>query len=50
MVEKILKKDSGLEFNYCLFKPKNIEANEKYPLIIFLHGAGELGEADGARV
>ena len=49
-MESILKRNSGLEFNYCIFKPKNINSNKKYPLIVFLHGAGERGDADGSRV
>lgn len=37
--------DSDTEFTlpYRLFKPEHIESGKKYPLIIFLHGAGERG-------
>ncbi len=31
------------EFHYRLMKPAVIEADQKYPLVIFLHGAGERG-------
>lgn len=31
------------EFHYRLMKPTKIEADSKYPLVIFLHGAGERG-------
>ena len=31
------------EFHYRLLKPAVIEADQKYPLVIFLHGAGERG-------
>jgi predicted esterase len=31
------------EFRYRLMKPASVEAEQKYPLVIFLHGAGERG-------
>ena len=31
-------------FKYRLMKPEKIEAGKKYPLILFLHGAGERGD------
>jgi predicted peptidase len=31
------------DFNYRLLKPAKVEAGQKYPLVIFLHGAGERG-------
>lgn len=31
------------EFHYRLMKPATIEQDQKYPLVIFLHGAGERG-------
>ena len=31
------------EFRYRLMKPAAVEAEQKYPLVIFLHGAGERG-------
>ncbi len=49
-MEKILIKDSGLQFNYCVFSPKDIDKNEKYPLIVFLHGAGERGQKNGENI
>lgn len=27
--------------NYYLYKPENFDENKKYPLIVFMHGAGE---------
>ncbi len=30
-------------YNYLLFLPKGYEAQEKWPMILFLHGAGERG-------
>lgn len=32
------------EFDYLLYLPTGYEKNKKYPLIIFLHGAGERGD------
>lgn len=31
-------------FEYVKYLPKNYNSNEKYPLVFFLHGAGERGE------
>lgn len=31
------------EFHYRLMKPGIVDANRKYPLVVFLHGAGERG-------
>lgn len=31
-------------FNYLASFPKNYDANRKYPLVLFLHGAGERGD------
>lgn len=33
----------GEEFHYRLMKPAKMEPGQKYPLVIFLHGAGERG-------
>ncbi|MDA1017357.1 MAG: dienelactone hydrolase family protein, partial [Planctomycetota bacterium] len=30
-------------FNYRLMRPRNVAAGQSYPLIVFLHGAGERG-------
>lgn len=32
------------DFNYLLYLPKNFDGMAKFPLVIFLHGAGECGE------
>ncbi|MDD3587471.1 MAG: hypothetical protein PHQ75_09835, partial [Thermoguttaceae bacterium] len=37
-----VRKD-GYTIGYRLFKPKNIEPGRKYPLIVYLHGAGSRG-------
>lgn len=36
-------KGSAGELKYRLLKPKDYDANKKYPLVIFFHGAGERG-------
>ncbi len=38
---------AGASIGYRLLTPKNYDAKQKYPLVIFLHGAGERG-ADNA--
>ena len=32
------------QLGYILTTPNSINENEKYPLIVFLHGAGERGD------
>jgi len=36
--------DKDVELKYDLFVPKNYTANKKFPLMLFLHGAGERGD------
>ncbi len=40
----------GKTLNYRLFVPKNYNAKEKYPLILFLHGSGERGSDNQKQV
>lgn len=35
--------ENGNTLKYCLFLPDDYSPTKKYPLILFLHGAGELG-------
>jgi predicted peptidase len=44
------KDSDGNVLPYRLFKPKNFDATKKYPLILFLHGAGERGADNTAQV
>ena len=39
--EKVITDENGNLLNYRLFEPKNTQ--EKQPLVLFLHGAGERG-------
>lgn len=41
--KKVFRTASGDVLNYRLLRPENAQENEKYPLVIFLHGAGERG-------
>ena len=41
-VNKVFKDDQG-EHRYVVFVPKNYNPEKKYPVILFLHGAGERG-------
>ncbi|WP_373521088.1 hypothetical protein [Aquiflexum sp.] len=41
--EKHIFHDATTELPYRLLQPKNFDSNQKYPLLLFLHGAGERG-------
>ena len=40
----------GTKLSYRLLKPEQIEAGAKYPLVVFLHGAGERGNDNEAQL
>ena len=40
----------GRVLQYRLLKPKDFDPNEKYPLVIFLHGAGERGDDNSVQL
>ena len=40
----------GTTLNYRLLKPQNYDAAKKYPLVLFLHGAGERGDDNAAQL
>ncbi len=39
-----LKTDAGVTMNYLLYLPTGYEEKDSWPLILFLHGAGERGD------
>lgn len=41
---------SGETLPYRFLKPKNFDATKKYPLVVFLHGAGERGDDNEAQL
>lgn len=41
---------AGTKLLYRLLKPKNYDASKKYPLVLFLHGAGERGNNNSAQL
>lgn len=40
----------GAKLNYRLLTPKNYDKAQKYPLVVFLHGAGERGDDNAAQL
>ena len=40
----------GKDFHYLCYLPKDYDASKKYPLVFFLHGAGERGNEDGSEL
>jgi poly(3-hydroxybutyrate) depolymerase len=41
---------AGSELNYRLFVPQNYDPTRSYPVIIYLHGSGELGTNNSAQL
>ena len=41
---KVFDSSSGNKLNYRVLAPDNAKESKKYPLVLFLHGAGERGE------
>ena len=51
MYEKLyFDNQNGKGFHYLRYIPKNLTVEEKRPLLIFMHGAGERGNTDGTEV
>ncbi|HEV7281895.1 MAG TPA: PHB depolymerase family esterase [Pirellulaceae bacterium] len=44
------KSEEGQTLNYRLLVPPKIEEGKKYPLVVFLHGAGERGSDNAAQM
>ena len=50
-VKKIFKdSQNGNTLPYCLYLPENYSYDKKYPVILYLHGAGELGSDNKAQL
>ena len=44
-LDKVVYKDAtGKELPYRLLRPAKVEDGKRYPLVVFLHGAGERGD------
>jgi len=41
---KVFISSTGDSLNYRLLRPEAVDAGKKYPLVLFLHGAGERGD------
>jgi predicted peptidase len=48
--EKHTVTDGGASLGYRLFKPAKVDAGQRYPIILFLHGAGERGDNNEAQL
>ena len=46
----VFKGEGDKTLNYRLLKPQNYDAAKKYPLVLFLHGAGERGNDNKAQL
>ena len=41
--QTFIDKQNGNKLPYCLYLPDKYSSSKKYPVILFLHGAGEIG-------
>ena len=48
-IDKTYKDSSGTEYKYVLFVPHNYSKDKPTPTILFLHGAGETKQKEGAK-
>jgi predicted peptidase len=48
--ERATVSDGANSIPYRLFRPRVIDKNQKYPLVVFLHGAGERGDDNEAQL
>ena len=50
LARRTYRSDSGPKLPYRLFVPSPYDASKQYPLILFLHGAGERGDDNGLQL
>lgn len=50
LFESRIEKDADGQLPYRLLQPKDYDAAKKYPLVLFLHGAGERGDDNKAQL
>src|SRR6056297_2771582 len=50
LVDFPAKSDNGTEIGCRLLRPETVEADRRYPLVVFLHGAGERGDDNDAQL
>ena len=49
--DKQVYDDNGYKLNYCLYEPEDLnKSQDKRPLVLFLHGAGERGSDNEAQL
>src|SRR5206468_6699754 len=48
-IDKTYKDSSGTEHKYVVFVPHNYKKDKPTPTILFLHGAGETKQKEGAK-
>lgn len=47
---RVFKNETGGQLPYRLLKPEGYDAKQKYPLVLFLHGAGERGDDNAVQL
>lgn len=47
---RVYENGAGKKLNYRLLKPADYDKSQKYPLVLFLHGAGERGDDNTAQL
>jgi predicted peptidase len=47
---RVFRSEDGKTLPYRLLKPKDYDSKKKYPLVLFLHGAGERGDNNSAQM
>lgn len=48
--KRVFVDSNGFELPYCIYIPKDYNEDYAYPLVLFLHGAGERGNENGLQL